>query len=53
MVSKEAFKKLLLIVSTVDRAIVRDRISKKEKEKELEKVREIEKEKVRERDRGR
>ena len=51
LVSKEAFKKLLLIVSTVDRAIVRDRISKKEKK--LEKIREIEKEKVRDRERGR
>ena len=51
--SKDAYKKLLLIVSTVDRAIVRDRISKKEKEKELEKIKEIEKEEVRERGRER
>ena len=49
LVSKESFEKLLFIVSTVDQAIVRERIYTKEKE--LERVREVEKERTRKRER--
>jgi hypothetical protein len=48
-VTEESFEKLLFIVSTVDQAIVRDRMYRKEKE--LERIREVEKDRMRERER--
>ena len=49
LVSEESFETLLFIISTVDQAIVRDRLYRKEKE--LERIREVEKERMRGRER--